>query len=561
MYCRKCGVELVENAKFCQKCGCPVEPSSKSKRADKEYAGKMYKCPNCGEIINSFEINCPACGYELRGVKATHAVREFALKLEVIESQRRESRGMFKWISAQQTVSKTDEQKINLIKSFSVPNSKEDMLEFMILATSNIKLSAYDDSNTHPPTKAEKDLNSAWLSKADQVYEKARISYSTDDVFQEIDEIYSRCKENIKKTKKKSAIKLTLLIAGPISGLLILNLLLFGIGHHQETKRIRRLEKLEITVQEKIDAREYPYALSLADSIDYQGTNKTKEREWDIQHDYWVDKVLKEAKDAGVYLEYSPSEDVDNANATPEKETQESSLVGTTEIPVQTEEKSAVTLSTETVPITIEETKAELNFHIKKEAQYTNGQDEWNMYCAKAITDSVITIEKWEKTLSSDKNFDFEYEVGSFKINDPNNGFKWIDDNQSAFSITFRDEKHDGFRKQITGLFILSPDNAPVYKGSLYSPNRLSYEYNNDDWHLYKAIQLSDTLYKIECWYRSMALGSYYYGYDVALIDLTQSETDFEWADETQKVFTITIRDENNSHMKKDKFVAFKLQE
>ena len=56
-----------------------------------------------------------------------------------------------------QSVSKTDEQKISLIKSFAVPNSKEDLLEFMILATSSMNMSVYDSANTSI-SKSEKEV-------------------------------------------------------------------------------------------------------------------------------------------------------------------------------------------------------------------------------------------------------------------------------------------------------------------------------------------------------------------------------------------------------------------
>jgi len=178
-YCKKCGVKLEEGAKICHKCGSPAnESDTTSSQRREEYVGKIYKCPSCGEILKSFEINCPACGYELRDAKPSNAVKEFALKLEAIESKREYEKPyrIFSAAQAMQRVSKTDEQKISLIKSFIVPNSKEDMLEFMILATSSMNMQAYDSANTSM-SKSEKEINSAWFSKVQQVYEKAKRSY------------------------------------------------------------------------------------------------------------------------------------------------------------------------------------------------------------------------------------------------------------------------------------------------------------------------------------------------------------------------------------------------
>ena len=54
------------------------------------------------------------------------------------------------------------QQKANLIINFSVPNTREDILEFMILASSNIDVKKGIDD----------EVTKAWLSKLDQVYEK-----------------------------------------------------------------------------------------------------------------------------------------------------------------------------------------------------------------------------------------------------------------------------------------------------------------------------------------------------------------------------------------------------
>lgn len=313
-YCVNCGTELVGNAKFCQKCGTPSVHNDETGRKQ-EFAGKLYKCPSCGEVLKAFEIACPSCGHELRGTKASNAVKEFALKLEAIESRREyeKPRGIFAASEAMVRISKADEQKISLIKSFAVPNSKEDMLEFMILATSSMNMKAYDTSNTNI-TKSEKELNEAWFSKVKQVYEKAKRVYSSDDTFAEIDELYRKCNQNIAKSKKKGIMKWVLLFGGPW-------LILGGIGlslsisaPKDEAKEIERLESIVLEVQEAIDDGEYRHALRIADSIDYQRYEIEAERKWDIEREYWIEKVIDEAAKNGITLEYTYSEDVDNAN-------------------------------------------------------------------------------------------------------------------------------------------------------------------------------------------------------------------------------------------------------
>ena len=177
-FCNKCSSKVVDRAKFCQKCGAAINgaPSNHESQRQQEYAGKSYKCPNCGEVLKSFVTNCPSCGFELRGTKATRSVREFALKLEAIEAQREYEKpsGIFKNTTILE-ISKTDQQKINLIQNFSVPKTKEDILEFMILATSNIRVDTSSISTV--VTASDKAISEAWNSKIKQAYTKAKYTY------------------------------------------------------------------------------------------------------------------------------------------------------------------------------------------------------------------------------------------------------------------------------------------------------------------------------------------------------------------------------------------------
>lgn len=247
-FCTNCGKELSDGEKFCPNCGAATGVADNSKRTS-VYDGELHKCPNCGEILKSFEINCPACGYELRSVKASSAVKEFASKLEAIEARREyeKPRGLFARAEALQRVSKADEQKISLIKSFAVPNSKEDILEFMILATSSINLNAYDNTSG-TVTKSDKELNAAWLAKVEQVFEKARRSFSTDNTFGEIEYLYKKCQEAIKKKKKKVLIKWILMVGWiPLAWIILIAGLLIS-GPKDEAAELDRLDTATATL-------------------------------------------------------------------------------------------------------------------------------------------------------------------------------------------------------------------------------------------------------------------------------------------------------------------------
>lgn len=205
-YCSNCGTRLNIGAKFCHVCGVAVgsAATSDSRKVEKDsngqretvYDGKIHKCPNCGEILESFVANCPSCGYEIRESRTIASVKEFALKLDQIEhKQMSHSSAMEKLFgkdlhddsSAKQ---KIEEEKANLIINFPVPNTKEDILEFLILASSNI-----DAKKTDIITKA-------WLQKLEQVYQRAQITIGNANEFMQIKTIYDNKKKELNVQQK-----------------------------------------------------------------------------------------------------------------------------------------------------------------------------------------------------------------------------------------------------------------------------------------------------------------------------------------------------------------------
>lgn len=84
---------------------------------------------------------------------------------------------------------------------------------------------------------------------------------------------------------------------------------------------------------------------------------------------------------------------------------------------------------------------------IEKGTEYTYMSDEWNLYVATAISDRIVKIENWGKTLSSSKTVDYKYDVGTYKINDEINAFSWLDNEHTAFAITIQDKKNSRLKK------------------------------------------------------------------------------------------------------------------
>lgn len=192
-FCINCGQELAEEAKFCANCGKAVGVAQNGVKEQRKtvYDGELHKCPNCGERLDSFVADCPACGYELRGAKMTSVVNELVQKLQRAD---------------------TVEQKIDIIRNFGIPNTKEDIYEFFILATSNMSVDGYDTE--------------AWYAKLEQAYQKAKLSFGNAPEFQYLDQLYNKAKKRHKAQLFTRGIKksrfLQCLLLGALGAVLVI---------------------------------------------------------------------------------------------------------------------------------------------------------------------------------------------------------------------------------------------------------------------------------------------------------------------------------------------------
>lgn len=184
MVCLNCGAQIDDNSKFCNNCGAQIERDKKNS----QYVGEVKKCPHCGAIINSFQAICESCGFELRNLEISHTILEFKKELDNFNN----SKNFY-------NKRKIDEQIANLISTYPVPNSREDILEFILMAESHI-----DTAKSNYRSNSRNDVvTSAWVSKYEQLYEKAKITLSQNDVI-DIEKRYNEKMRTINNEKKKS---------------------------------------------------------------------------------------------------------------------------------------------------------------------------------------------------------------------------------------------------------------------------------------------------------------------------------------------------------------------
>lgn len=189
-YCPNCGTKLVDGDIFCGNWGKRIEaaaapcepifsqaPTEERESPTKETKPKsgITRCPACGEIVDKNAVICPSCGFGIRDV-ADGSIALLSQKLDLIESKRPQKRKK----DENDTISATDERKISLIRSWPIPNSKDDLIEFAAMASGNCIASPKLGNDR---IAAEDALADAWRSKFDQAYAKAEHLFGDSDEF------------------------------------------------------------------------------------------------------------------------------------------------------------------------------------------------------------------------------------------------------------------------------------------------------------------------------------------------------------------------------------------
>ena len=215
MFCSNCGTKLNEGAKFCHGCGFavgtvtpsapPVVEQPKTQERQQEYVGKILKCPHCGSAVTERTVVCPDCGMEITGRSAVSSVQAFKEQLMEIESHRKKAFGGI--FSVYSSVAPADKQKLSLIRNFPIPNTIDDILEFVMLAIANIDVSLSKKSWANSSRSMEvfamempKVISNAWVSKLQQAYQKAEILFPNEPAFKGIQKLYF---DKMKELKSK----------------------------------------------------------------------------------------------------------------------------------------------------------------------------------------------------------------------------------------------------------------------------------------------------------------------------------------------------------------------
>jgi len=160
------------------------------------------KCPKCGQPLSGISAVCPLCGYEIRNAKTASAISELTKEINKLNQRRNTVTDALSAKLSGRHENPTDEKIASLIQNFVVPNSKEDIFEFMILAA------GYMDAKFLAGKQKVSDVADivikAWASKFDQTFQKAKLSFGQDADFSKIQDLYDQKMQEIEEAKRFS---------------------------------------------------------------------------------------------------------------------------------------------------------------------------------------------------------------------------------------------------------------------------------------------------------------------------------------------------------------------
>jgi RNA polymerase subunit RPABC4/transcription elongation factor Spt4 len=220
-FCSNCGTKMEDGAKFCPSCGTPAGGAVPAPKPATEKVGGIRKCPACGAEVPGMTAVCPSCGHEFSNVQVSSGVKDFFDKIAESDAKAQTNPATNKaagkgniiffivfililailspilpafmdfdtgvilmgealiavivgvaLFAKKVSFSESENRKKSLIEMFPIPNTKEDLLEFLVLASSQI-VPAH--GFTHSARK-QQEWNRIWAVKCRQVYAKADVA-------------------------------------------------------------------------------------------------------------------------------------------------------------------------------------------------------------------------------------------------------------------------------------------------------------------------------------------------------------------------------------------------
>lgn len=136
-----------------------------------EKVGNIKKCPACGAVLTGTEARCPECGHYFTNVAANRTMEKFSAGLQQLAAKE-------SGLGAIKRMYGLDSSIPTYIKTFPIPNTAEDLLEFAV------GLKGMMDGEV-----TEETVSNACRSKLKEVKTKISLLFPNDDRFKPIMEM------------------------------------------------------------------------------------------------------------------------------------------------------------------------------------------------------------------------------------------------------------------------------------------------------------------------------------------------------------------------------------
>ena len=294
-FCSQCGKKLDKDARFCSFCGTPIGAVKETGLDESAH------CPSCGHLISVLEVTCPACGFEIKKRGVSSSIKELSDKLETIDKKRDSLiRGVVRSFNGN-SLSEKAEEKAQVIRSFPIPTTKNDVFELLYMAASNVNakvlLNEYstDTGISAKDYAAQKHIVSAWNDKLEQVYQKAKAAFGSDPDFVKIQAIYDAKKAEMETARKERRKSKRAVVLGVIAFALI-PIIFFGQAFIRYRIKDHQLEATVVEIQQDIANGDYDSALIKANTLHMDvDWSSESEQHWNKEREALI-KLIEEKR-------------------------------------------------------------------------------------------------------------------------------------------------------------------------------------------------------------------------------------------------------------------------
>lgn len=192
--------------------------------------GVVKTCPNCGATVEAGSAKCRECGYAFTGIEANSSAKLLDERLRAVKTTNNPISSVF----GSALGFGESKERANIISSFPIPNSREDLIEFLQFIEPKI--------TPNPPSNSQAEAQ-AYKEKFKECLNKLKDSFPDDPMV-------NRYKKRLHKRNFSKMIPAIISI--------IFLVLIFGGCFYFVSREIGKSEKITQELIEKIDQLPVP---------------------------------------------------------------------------------------------------------------------------------------------------------------------------------------------------------------------------------------------------------------------------------------------------------------